>query len=485
MFRIADLLRAAGNVLLTPVELEDLEDAPRWQRGVLAGSGRQGTREAAAQMLRRVSPDIELDSLNATDGWASLARLRRRRYDVACLLLTGEAAARAKALALLSGARTVIALGRSGQWYLVRRPPVVLSSPRWWARAALTVLLCGAYLLLLEAILVSDALARALSAPQPLRDPGPARGRTVTFIVPTYNQRHLMDFCLPPLLSEAGREHSVVVVDDGSDDATAEHVRQAYRRVKVLRLEENMGFAAAVAAGVAASTTPLIALVNSDVELRPGFLDHILPHFDDEDVFAVCARIQLADGSLTETGRVAPAFSGLLEPYHLPPTDGGDILFAGGACSVFHRERFLALGGLDSLYHPFYWEDIDLGWNAWRRGWRSVFEPRASVLHLRRGTIGAEHGEARANEIFLRNSLVFVWKNLRDRGLLAQHLVYVWARLAREILAGDGMLCRALLAALPRLPRALMARRRVWRRGDLPDTDILERANPARREDRR
>jgi GT2 family glycosyltransferase len=248
----------------------------------------------------------------------------------------------------------------------------------------------------------------------------------------------------------------------------------------VIRLDRNRGFAGAAAAGIAASRTPLFALINDDAQVRPGFLETMLLHFDQGDVFAVCSRIDLADGSQVETGKVAAAFSGILEPYHIAPTESGPILYAGGASSIFHRARFEALGGFESLYHPFYWEDIELGYRAWRRGWKSVFEPEASVLHRRRATIGARFGEAYADQAFLKNALVFVWKNLRDRELLTQHFVYVAGRVSCELLMGVNMMAGAVLRALPLLPRALLRRWQSQRRGDLADREIIALLAPLR-----
>jgi len=182
-----------------------------------------------------------------------------------------------------------------------------------------------------------------------------------------------MDFCLPPLLAEAGDEHTVILVDDASTDGSASYVRTRYPQVRVVRLPRNRGFAGAVRAGIAACETPLFALINTDVQTRPGFLQAMLPHFGEAATFAVCSRIELPGGSQMETGNVAPAF---------------------------------------------------------------------------------------------------------DRGLLAQHVAYVWARLVSEVLRGDGMMCRAVLRALPLAPWVMMKRWREHRRGDVSDRAILQMARP-------
>ena len=465
-----ELLKTAGNVMLFPADLATLPGVEAWQRALLAGSDRPDVIAEVTRELRARSPELLVES----------RRDRGAGYDVACLLLTGEGRSREKLAGLLAGAPVVLARGREGQWYEVRLPVWNPTRPRWWARVVLAALLITLYLVVMEVVLFSDVIWRLLPGPRARRDPGPAEGKRVTFIVPTYNHRELMDFCLPALLEEAGDRHAVMVVDDAGTEGTSEYVRSRYPAVKVLRLEQNHGFAGAVKAGIAESATPLFALINDDAQVRPGWLEAMVRPFEWEDVFAVCSRIELSDGSQMETGKVAAAFSGILEPHHIAPEGSGPILYAGGASSVFHRARYEALGGFDTLYHPFYWEDIELGYRAWRRGWRSVFEPEASVLHRRRTTIGSRFGNAYADQMFLRNALLFIWKNLRDRELLTQHFVYVGARLLREIPGGVSMMSGAVLRALPVLPRALLRRWQEPRRGDFCDREIMALLEPLR-----
>ena len=63
-------------------------------------------------------------------------------------------------------------------------------------------------------------------------------------------------------------------------------------------------------------------------------------------------------------------------------------VFTGGGSSAFDRRKFLELGGFDHLYRPFYYEDTDLGFMAWKRGWKVLYEPGSIVFHEHRGTIG-------------------------------------------------------------------------------------------------
>lgn len=475
----AEALKAAGNVLLRPIELGDIEGKNSWRRALLVGSRDEAALSAATSVLRQAAPILSVQVWGRSDCEArGFSDLRRQRYDVVCLLLTGERLRREKVLGLLSGARVLLARGGNGRWYRIELPPLRPTRLQWWARLVLSALLCGAYLRVWVMISAVDMLRRLFPAGRRVSDTGRPSGHQVTFIVPNYNQRHLMDFCLPPLLAEAGNEHTVILVDDASTDGSASYVRTRYPQVRVVRLPRNRGFSGAVRAGIAACETPLFALINTDVQTRPGFLQAMLPHFGEAATFAVCSRIELPGGSQMETGNVAPAFSGILEPYHVPPTQTGPILYAGGASSIYHRARYHAIGGFETMYRPLYFEDIELGYRAWRRGWQSVFEPSASVWHQRRAWMGKRFGDAYANETFLKNALLFVWKNIRDRGLLAQHFAYVWARLVSEVLRGEGMMCRAVLRALPLAPWVMMKRWREHRRGDVSDRAILQMARP-------
>jgi GT2 family glycosyltransferase len=472
---LAKLARTAGNVLLTPVTLTDIPTAAGWQRGLLAGAAAPEQLAAVTATLQEIAPALQVTHTFRHESFAP---------DIVMLLLTGEGGAKEKLRALLTRAPVKLAYGAAGQWYRINLPPVELLRPLWWARLAMVVTFCCGYVGLIWGLGLLSLLRRQLPIPEFRAPTASPPGRTVSFIVPNYNQRQLMDFCLPPLLIEAAGQHPIILVDDASTDDTCDYVWRNYPSVEVVRLIKNQGFTGAVRAGIEASETPLFALINTDVQVRPGFLAALLPHFDDPATLGVSARIELPEGSMIETGNVATAWSGVLEPHHVAPDDSGPILYAGGASSIFDRAKYDALGGFETAYHPFYWEDIELGYRAWRRGWRCLFEPAASVLHQRRTTIGASYGENYANETFLKNGLLFLWKNLRDPGMMAEHCVYVCTRLACEVLSGQYRIARAVAHALPSYLKMARKRWRDYRTEDLGDRRILQLAQPALAEEK-
>jgi len=210
--------------------------------------------------------------------------------------------------------------------------------------------------------------------------------------------------------------------------------------------------------------------------VRPGFLTSLLEPFDDPRVFAVCADIQIADGVTVQTGAPRGTFTGLLRLDYDEPTVLRPVLYAGGGCSAYHRAKWDYLGGFDPAYRPFYWEDVDIGFRAWRAGWLSLNQPRASVTHKHRATIASFYSPGTVERVFAANAIYFCWKNLRSWALLARHFAYLAGRLVSSLASGDTRPARAFLSVLPRLPRAIRARVGTHLQGGPSDLDILRRA---------
>ena len=138
----------------------------------------------------------------------------------------------------------------------------------------------------------------------------------------------------------------------------------------------------------------MVVLLNSDMRVEPDFLAPLLAGFTDETVFAVSCQIFLGDptngakkpASRKAGGRTADCASAIAK---MPRSI---VLFpcfyGGGGSCAFDRRKFLALGGFDELLAPFYLEDTDLGFMAWKRGWKVLYQPASVVHHEHRGTIG-------------------------------------------------------------------------------------------------
>jgi GT2 family glycosyltransferase len=286
-------------------------------------------------------------------------------------------------------------------------------------------------------------------------------------IVLNWNGRHLLQESLPALVAaveHAGGGHEVIVVDDGSADGSAEYVAREFPKVQLVALARNLGFGRAANHGVAAARNDIVALLNNDMIVEPEFLPPLLEHFRSPEVFAVASMIRMppkvADGqTVKETGLTRGAFAGgfvRIWQEQRPAQRATPVFYAGGGSSAYDRRKFLALGGFDRLYHPFYYEDVDLSYVALKRGWRILMEPRSLVTHKHRGTINARNFRpSYIRTAVLKNELLFHWKNLTDAPLVARHLAAVYVRLAA---GGEALFPRAFVWALRQLPQVLARR---------------------------
>lgn len=310
--------------------------------------------------------------------------------------------------------------------------------------------------------------------------------RAASVVIPSWNGRHLLERNLSSVVEALAddAENEIIVVDNGSSDGTAEFLRREFPGVRVIEPGRNLGFAGGANAGVRAARNDVIVLLNNDMRVAKDFLAPLLEGFRDERVFAVSCQIFFSDpsrrreetgltegwwehGSLRVRHRVDEA---VREPF--------PCFYGGGGSCAFDRAKFLELAGFDELYAPFYLEDADLGYRAWKRGWKVLYEPRSVVWHEHRGTIGRHFSASRIERVLKRNRLLFAWKNMHDWRRLAEHFLFTLAEGTVSAFVGDSperASLGALWRALARLPQALAARWRARSSAAVSDEEALRR----------
>jgi GT2 family glycosyltransferase len=110
-----------------------------------------------------------------------------------------------------------------------------------------------------------------------------------------------------------------------------------------------------------------------------------------------------------------------LEIGESPAAETHPTLYPVGCCYLCRKSIFFDLGGYDDVYAPFYWEDVDLGYRAWRRGLASLHVPSAVCHHEGSATIGERSMEERLR-VWHRNWTLFHLRNIRDPRLRAASL---------------------------------------------------------------
>ena len=307
---------------------------------------------------------------------------------------------------------------------------------------------------------------------------------SVTIQILTWDGKPLLEEFLPSVIEAAGH-HEVMVVDNGSTDGSLQFLKSRFPTVRVLRLDRNYGYSEGNNRGLKEVRTDVVVLLNNDMAVDPDFLVPLLKPFSDPSVFAVASQIAMADKAKTrvETGKTRARFeSGLFYLWHDPIAPHEETLpmlpvfLAGGGACALDRRKFEALGGFDALYQPFYVEDTDLSYQAWKRGWQSLLAPASHVIHKHRGTT-TRFGELFVNNTTRRNHYLFVWKNVTDFEMLLDHLTWLPRIHARAISQyGAAFEYRAYLRAFLRLPRAIRRRfAQVRAATSLRDREILDR----------
>ncbi len=293
-------------------------------------------------------------------------------------------------------------------------------------------------------------------------------------VIPNYNGSALLRRYLPSVRDALGDSSRVIVVDDCSSDNSLEVLRSEFAWVEVIARNANAGFSVTVNEGLRATRTDLVVLLNNDVQVQPGFIEAISPVFDDPGVFAVSPRIITNSlGGIDDGAKTGIWHHGMLWVDNMQGVDEvRPVLYTSGGASVYRRQMLAELGWFDEAYSPFNWEDVDLGYRAWKRGWKSVFQPAASVLHEHSATL-SKLKMSYSRTISTRNSLLFMWRNIDERQLLREHRRWLPLVLAKRLVVGDWPFLRGWAAAYARRAEAVAARTAGTTRRVLSDTEIF------------
>jgi len=217
-------------------------------------------------------------------------------------------------------------------------------------------------------------------AMHPLHERSPFTAAHVTVVVPAFG--HL------PRNLPAGVH--VIVVDDASPNPLTldnPHPVLPGLRQTLLRHDMNRGPAAARNTGLAGVTTPLVAFVDTDVQLPDGWLEPLLSHFADERVALVAPRVAGAPGTSWLAGyeqRHSPLDLGP-EPARIAA--GTRVSYVPAAAMVWRTQVVRELGGFDEAMRL--GEDVDLVWRCAAAGHRCRYEPTSVVYHEPRRTAEA------------------------------------------------------------------------------------------------
>jgi mycofactocin system glycosyltransferase len=237
------------------------------------------------------------------------------------------------------------------------------------------------------------ALARLLgdagvAHPDPARAPDAPGPADVTVVVPVKDRPAELARLLAAVEATAPGLGGIVVVDDGSADPTATERVAAAHGGRVVRHPSSRGASAARNTGARASTTPVVAFLDSDVVPESGWLPTLLGHLGDPAVGAVAPRItawrdEAPENTVTRYERRRSSLD--LGGRPAPVTARSRVAYVPSAALVVRRSAF-GDGFREDMPVA---EDVDLVWRLAEAGWRLRYEPAARVAHEHRAGVRA------------------------------------------------------------------------------------------------
>jgi len=268
----------------------------------------------------------------------------------------------------------------------------------------------------------------------------------VSALIPTLGLSKWLEPCLEALRSEGGDDLEIVLIFQGEEPGCAEPGEQVFRMADtVVRLGDNLGFAAANNLALAQAQGEMFALVNDDVLVEPGWLERLVAVLDERPEVASVQglNLRLDDPSLIDGWGLAfnrhwqAVQLGVGQPAHAAPADVTDIFGVSATAALYRRSALERLGGPrrqvfnERLFA--YYEDVELAARLRAAGHRACSVPMARARHA-----GSSSGKRLA---WGSRQLIYGNRYLVLAGLLGRAF---WPRLPRMMCADLRDFVRAL-----------------------------------------
>ncbi len=260
----------------------------------------------------------------------------------------------------------------------------------------------------------------------------------IAVVILNWNTRKQLEAFLPSIIKYSRYESvEVIVADNGSDDGSAEFLRENYPNLRTIVFDRNYGFTGGYNKALAQIEARYYVILNSDIEVTENWLEPLKQCMEDDPSVAACMP-KIKAYNKRDYFEYAGAAGGFIDRYGYPfcrgrildtlEKDEGqyehptEIFWATGACMVVRADLFHRLGGFDDDFFA-HMEEIDLCWRLKNRGYTIKYIPHSVVYHVGGGTLPNEN----PFKLFLnyRNNLFLLYKNLPQNQLLPVILLRV------------------------------------------------------------
>jgi GT2 family glycosyltransferase len=202
----------------------------------------------------------------------------------------------------------------------------------------------------------------------------------VSIIIINYNGKSYLEKCLESIKKIKYDNLEIIVVDNNSTDGTMEFLVQNYPSIITLKLDKNYGFAKPNNVAAKIAKGDFLLFLNNDTEVTPNFLTELVQVLVGNDQIGICQSLLLKpNGEIDSSGDFIDTI-GVVYNSKEPIDKIREISSARGASMIIRKELFLDLGGFDEQFFVSF-EDVDLGWRTWIKGYKVVINPKSVVYH--------------------------------------------------------------------------------------------------------
>jgi len=251
----------------------------------------------------------------------------------------------------------------------------------------------------------------------------------IAIVVLNWNGKKWLEKFLPTLINNS-KEGDVFIADNASKDDSVDFIKKEFPQVEIIHNNYNEGYAKGYNKALKQIHAEYFVLINSDIEVTPGWLSPIINLMQSNIDVAAC-QPKLLDYNNKTQFEYAGASGGFIDNLGYPFCRGRifkvteedknqynnaiEIFWATGACLFTRASQFWEVGGLDEDFFA-HQEEIDLCWRLKNKGYKIMVEPQSIVYHVGGGTLNSD--SPFKTYLNFRNNLCMLFKNLPIKSLI-------------------------------------------------------------------
>jgi GT2 family glycosyltransferase len=257
----------------------------------------------------------------------------------------------------------------------------------------------------------------------------------VAVVVLNWNGEKFLENFLPSVIACNTYYSRIIVADNASTDNSVAYVKTNFPNIEIIQNESNGGFAKGYNDALKKVEAEYYILLNSDVEVTPGWMDSIIQLMNDDPNIAAC-QPKIKAYHNKKMFEYAGAAGGFIDKYGYPfcrgrilektEVDEGqyndirEIFWATGACLFIRSECYHLVHGFDEDFFA-HMEEIDLCWRLKNVGYKIMYCPHSTVYHVGGGTLNK--ASSKKTYLNFRNNLILLCKNHPPEYLFSKMLL--------------------------------------------------------------